>query len=100
MRHEPRRTHKPRRDASAIGTIDFVTWEFIPLYQPPWGLAQNITLTDKRKKINVVRETRTMADTQTTARCKCQRHDRFCNMGIYSLVSASLGVGWKNNSYG
>jgi len=63
--------------------------------------ADNITLTGKRKKINVVRVTRTMAETktmvdtqtmagtQTTAKYKCHRHDRFCNMGIYSLVSTS-----------
>jgi len=48
----------------------------------------------------VVRETQAMADTQTTAVCKCHRHDRFCNMGIYSLVSTSPDVGWKNNTYG
>jgi len=33
------------------------------IFQPSWLLAENITLTDKRKKINVVRETRTMAKT-------------------------------------
>jgi len=62
VRHEPWRTRKPRRDASASGTTDFVTWEFIPLYQPPWVLVGKITLTDKGNKINVVCETRTVAE--------------------------------------
>jgi len=32
--------------------------------------------------------------------CKCQRHDRFCNMGIYSLVSTSPDLAWEHNAYG
>ncbi|HUZ57627.1 MAG TPA: hypothetical protein VMU83_02485 [Hanamia sp.] len=55
--HKPRRTPKLWRDASAIGTTDFVTWEFIPLYQPPRVPADNITLTGKRNKSDVVRGT-------------------------------------------
>jgi len=31
--------------------------------------------------------TRTMAEARTIPTFKCHRHDRFCNMGIYSLVS-------------
>ncbi|HEY5369403.1 MAG TPA: hypothetical protein VIJ75_10450 [Hanamia sp.] len=39
--------------ASAIGTTDFVTWEFIPLSQPRRVLAENITLT--ANEINLMR---------------------------------------------
>ncbi|HEY5464808.1 MAG TPA: hypothetical protein VIJ95_16215 [Hanamia sp.] len=35
MEHKSWRRHEPFQRASAIGTTDFVTWEFIPLYQPP-----------------------------------------------------------------
>ena len=111
----PWRTHKPRRDASASGTTDFVTWEFIPLYHPPRMLADNITLTNRRNRLMwLVRHepwrsedtnhgevrTRTMVDTQTTAKYKCHRHDRFCNMGIYSLVPTSPDAGRQHNTYG
>jgi|GEM_PF-2760613 len=47
--------HEPPQVASAIGTTDFVTWEFIPFLQPLPVLAGNITLTAKRNKLNVVR---------------------------------------------